>query len=96
MPKAYWIAHVTVFEPIAYSKYAIAATDAFEKYGGHILARAGKSVGLEGEFSERNVVVEFDDFDAAMGCYNSSEYQTAKKFRTNASDIQLMIAEGID
>ncbi len=96
MPKAYWIAHVTIVEPVAYSKYASAAGDAFKKYGGNILARAGKAIGLEGEFSKRNVVIEFNDFDTAMGCYNSPEYQAAKKFRTNAGSVQIVIAEGVD
>ena len=39
MPKAYWIAHVTVTEPEQYKFYAGAAPESFKKYGATILAR---------------------------------------------------------
>ena len=32
MPKAYWIAHVTVTDPEPYQLYASGASAAFEKY----------------------------------------------------------------
>ena len=96
MPKAYWIAHVTVTEPVAYARYASAASDAFQKYGGRILARAGKAAGLEGEFRARNVAVEFIDFDAALTCYHSPEYQQAKSYRVNAGEVSLVILEGVE
>ncbi|WP_152986788.1 DUF1330 domain-containing protein, partial [Pseudovibrio sp. POLY-S9] len=48
MPKAYWIAHVTVTDADAYTNYTHAAPAAFQKYGARFLARGGKTEHLEG------------------------------------------------
>ncbi len=47
MPKAYWVAHVTVTDPEPYKLYAEGASVAFKKYGANILARGGKFEDLE-------------------------------------------------
>ena len=44
MPKAYWIAHVTVTDPDQYKHYAGDAPVAFKKYGAIFLARGGAFV----------------------------------------------------
>ena len=93
MGKAYWVAHVTVLDPSAYAEYASGATVAFARYGGHTLARGGKAIGLEGELRARNVIVEFDSLDAAMTCYNSVEYQAARRHRDGAARIDLILLE---
>ena len=38
MPKAYWIAHVTITDPDPYALYAKEAAQAFVKYGDRALA----------------------------------------------------------
>jgi uncharacterized protein (DUF1330 family) len=96
MAKAYWVAHVTVLDPSAYAEYASGATAAFARYGGRTLARGGKAIGLEGELRARNVIVEFDSIDAAMTCYNSAEYQAARKYRESAARIDLILLENSD
>ena len=53
MPKAYWIAHVTVTDPDPYALYAKGATEAFEKHGARVLARGGEVVALEGQSRRR-------------------------------------------
>lgn len=94
MPKAYWVAHVTVTDPEPYKLYAEGASVAFKKYGANILARGGKFEDLEGTNSPRNVVIEFADMETAMACYNSEEYQAAKKHRKDAGIANLIIVEG--
>ena len=42
MPKAYWIARVTVGDPDQYKLYAEAASAEFAKYGAKMLARGGR------------------------------------------------------
>jgi len=95
MPKAYWIAHVTVSEPEPYGLYAKGATEVFEKYGAKVLARGGEIVSLEGESRPRNVVIEFESLEAAQACYDSPEYQAARKFRIGAGEAQIMLLEGV-
>lgn len=93
--KGYWIAHVTVTEPDAYKNYTDAAPEAFKKYNARILARGGRHQQFEGEGRPRNVVIEFDTFEDAIACYNSPEYQSARKHRQNAGVADIVIVEGV-
>ncbi|MEM8645726.1 MAG: DUF1330 domain-containing protein [Pseudomonadota bacterium] len=95
MAKGYWIAHVTVTDPEQYKLYVDSAPEAFEKYNAKVLARAGQHVQLEGAGKARNVVLEFDSYDDAVACYNSEEYQAARKFRAEAGDADIVIVEGV-
>ena len=94
MPKAYWIAHVTVSAPEQYKLYAEAAPLAFKKYGAVILARGGANQQMEGEGRPRNVVIEFPSLQAAIDCYNSPEYQAAKANRKGAGIADIVVVEG--
>lgn len=96
MSKAYWVAQVNVTEPVAYARYAEAASEAFRKHGGKILSRAGRVVALEGESKARNVAIEFPSVEAALSCYNSDEYQQAKAHRVDAGQVSLIILEGVE
>ena len=42
MPKGYWVAHVTVNDPLAYEAYRRANAAAFDKYGGRFLVRGSE------------------------------------------------------
>jgi len=96
MAKAYWIAHVEVFDAEPYAIYAQGATESFMKYGGKPLARGGFTHHLEGQTRPRNVVIEFDSMETALACYNSPEYQAAKSHREGKAIADLMIMEGIE
>ena len=78
MKKAYW---VCIFEKInnieKLKEYAIKAKPAVEKYSGKFLARGGKSRTNEGIKSPRVVVVEFPDYNRAIECFDSDDYQKA-------------------
>jgi uncharacterized protein (DUF1330 family) len=94
MPKAYWIAHVTVTNPDQYKLYAGEAPNAFKTYGASILARGGAFQQMEGQGHARNVVIEFPSLQAAIDCYNSPEYQAAKAKRQGAGVADIVIVEG--
>ena len=95
MPKAYWIAHVTVTDPEQYKHYVSATPEAFKKYGATFLARGGNFQQMEGETSPRNVVIEFPSLQAAADCYNSPEYQAAKAKRAGAGIASIVLVEGV-
>jgi len=92
---AYWIAHVTVTNPEAYGQYASRATVAIAAHGGEFLARSGRYKQLEGKDRARNVVAVFPTFEAAVGCYESAEYQDALSYAKGAAERDLMVVEGI-
>jgi uncharacterized protein (DUF1330 family) len=91
---AYWIAHVTVTDADAYGEYAKRATGAIEAHGGEFLARATRTIWLEGNERPRNVVVRFPSVEDAEQCYQSSAYQEALSYARGASERDLCIVEG--
>jgi uncharacterized protein (DUF1330 family) len=96
MPKGYWIANVDVRDPEGYQKYVKANGVAFAKYGARFLARGGKRHVAAGTARARNVVIEFRDYETAIACHASPEYQEAAKLRDAASEADLVIIEGYD
>lgn len=94
MPKGYVIARVDIKDPAAYAKYAEAAGKAIAAHGARPLARGGRSEGLEGPARKRNVVLEFDSYEAARAYYYSAEYQAAKALREGAADMEMVLVEG--
>ena len=95
MPKAYWVAHVDVDDPATYEDYKAANAVAFSKYGAKFIVRGGKQAIREGQSRARTVVLEFQDYDTAMACYNSPEYQKALAIRKDISTGDLVIVEGM-
>jgi uncharacterized protein (DUF1330 family) len=92
---AYWIAHVTVTDEAAYSRYAKLATEVIAAHGGRFLARGGRYRQLEGREHARNVLAEFPSLEAAEACYNSPAYQEALSHARGASARDLVIVEGV-
>lgn len=93
---AYLIVRVQITNPDAYEDYKRLAAPAIEQYGGHYLARGGRTVTLEGpQELGRIVVVEFPSFEQAQTFYRSSEYQKAIEMRTGAATGQFVVVEGL-
>ncbi len=95
MPKGYIIARVSIEDEGAYKTYAELARIAMQKYGARILARGGRYEALEGSARPRNVILEFDTFEAALTYWKSNEYQDARKHRIGAAEIELCAVEGV-
>ena len=76
--KAYW---VCIYEKIdnaeKLKEYAVKARPAVEKFSGKFLVRGGKNRTNDGIESPRTVVVEFPNYNNAVECYDSAEYQEA-------------------
>lgn len=95
MPKGYWIVRVSVHDSNEYPDYLAAARPAFEKFDAKFHVRGGRYVAPEGASRDRNVVVEFKDFDTALACYHSPEYRAARAIRQANADADFLIAEGV-
>jgi uncharacterized protein (DUF1330 family) len=96
MPKGYWLPQIDVSDPVGYQAYMAATPPAHEKYRGIALARGGKSELVEGHVRSRTVIREFPDYDAALACYGSEEYQRARPLRLAHSTCDFLIVEGYD
>jgi uncharacterized protein (DUF1330 family) len=95
MPKGYVISRVDVTDTEAYARYAAAATKAIAEHGGRPLARGGRSEALEGAARARNVVLEFESYDAASAYFHSEQYQVARALREGAAEIEMVLVEGV-
>lgn len=95
MPKGYWVVRVSVKNAEKYPSYLSAAKPAFEKYDARFLVRGGHFNAPEGNPRDRNVVVEFKDFDTATACYQSPEYQAARNIRIANAQTDFLIVEGV-
>ena len=96
MAKGYWIGRVDVRDAEAYKQYASANGAAFAKFGGRFLVRGGAFESVSGTPRQRNVVIEFPSFDAALDCWNSPEYQAAKALQKGGAEMDLIVVEGYD
>jgi uncharacterized protein (DUF1330 family) len=96
MPKGYWIGRVDVHNEAGYAPYIAANAAIFKKYSGRPIVRGGRFEAVEGTARNRNVVIEFPDFDTAMACYRSPEYQANIKVRQPHAVADLIIIEGAD
>src|ERR1700733_12804502 len=96
MPKGYWIVHIDVRDPEIYQQYVKANAMAFAKYGARFLVRGGKHVVTRGKAPDRHDVNAFRDYETAIACQDSEEYQEAAKLRDAAGVADLVIVEGYD
>tara|TARA_B100001113_G_C20790442_1_gene483619 strand:+ start:49 stop:336 length:288 start_codon:yes stop_codon:yes gene_type:complete len=76
--KGYW---VCIYEKIdnleKLKEYALKAKPAIEKFSGKFLIRGGKNRTNEGIKSPRTIVAEFPNYNTALECYDSKDYQEA-------------------
>lgn len=95
-PKGYWVATVDVRDLEEYKRYVAANAAAFARFGGRFLVRAGRYEVMEGSAHARNVVIEFPDYEAALACFHSPEYQAALALRRPVSSANMIVIEGYD
>jgi uncharacterized protein (DUF1330 family) len=96
MPKGYWVARVDVHNQDAYKNYVAANGAAFAKFGGRFLVRGGRFETVAGSSRSRNVVIEFPSYEAALACWNSPEYKSAKAKRQGGAVADIVVIEGYD
>lgn len=96
MAKGYWIGRIDVDDLEKYMLYVAANAEPFAKYKARFLVRGGQFEAPEGTSRSRNVVIEFPSYTAALACYNSPEYQSAKALRVPVSTGEIVIIEGYD
>jgi len=96
MSKGYWVARFDVSDMEQYRKYVAANAVPLSEYGARFLVRGGSCESAEGSNRERNVVVEFPSYAAAIACYHSPGYQAAIEFRRHVATGDFLIIEGYD
>ncbi len=95
MPKGYLIAHAVVTDAEKWGQYVAKSKIALDKYEGRPIVRGGQCEIVEGNGTQRNVVLEFPSYAQALGYVKSPEYAEAKALRAGAGTIDMTIVEGI-
>lgn len=94
MPKGYLIAHAVVTDPQKWAQYVEKSKVALAKYNGTRIVAGGQCEIIEGNGTQRNVVIEFPSFADARGYATCAEYAEAKKLREGAGTLDITIVEG--
>jgi len=93
--KGYWIAlYKEINNTDNVKKYGSIVTPIIKSFGGKPLVRGGKYKSLEGDDFPRTVVWEFPNYEKALECYNSKEYQEGWALAKGTTIRNLEIVEG--
>ena len=95
MAKGYVIAHATVTNPEKWAEYVAKSKIALDKYEGKPIVRGGKCQIIEGNGTQRNVILEFPSYEHAHGYATSPEYAEAKTLRQGAGTLEITVVEGV-
>jgi uncharacterized protein (DUF1330 family) len=93
---AYSIAHIRqVTIGPAIEEYIRNIDATLVPFGGRFLVHGGKTEVLEGPWTGHFIVLEFPDMDAARGWYRSPAYQAIVRLRTENSQGDTVLVEGV-
>jgi uncharacterized protein (DUF1330 family) len=95
MPKGYVIARAIVTDAEKWGQYVAKSKIALDKFEGRPIVRGGRCEIVEGNGTQRNVVLEFPSYDHAIGYATSPEYAAAKAMREGAGSIDITVVEGV-
>jgi len=91
---AYVIVELEVTDPERYAAYAKLAQESVARHGGRFVIRGGPQEVIEGDWSPRMVMVEFDSLDAVREWYRSEDYQACLPMRLESSKGRMIAVEG--
>ena len=93
--KAYWISlYLKVNNQENLKRYAETATPIIKGFGGVPLVRGGKHQTFDGDDFIRTVVWEFPNYEQALKCHNSKEYQAGWDLAKDTTIRHMQVIEG--
>tara|TARA_B100000123_G_scaffold234311_1_gene184799 strand:+ start:192 stop:488 length:297 start_codon:yes stop_codon:yes gene_type:complete len=93
--KGYWISLYTKIDSQEnLKKYAETVTPIIKSFGGIPLVRGGKHECFDGDNFLRTVVWEFPNYEKAIECHNSIEYQKGWNLAKNTTTRHMQVIEG--
>ena len=95
MKKGYWISlYFEIQSQENYKKYAETIMPIVKSFGGVPLIRGGEHKTFNGDDFLRTVVWEFPNYQKALECHNSKEYQAGWDLAKKTTKRHMQIVEG--
>ena len=95
MKKGYWISlYIKVNDQENLKRYAETVTQIIKSYGGVPLVRGGKYQTFDGDDFNRTVIWEFPNYEKALECHDSKEYQAGWDIAKNTTLRHMQVVEG--
>jgi len=95
MKKSYWISlYIKIDNMENLKKYAEKVTPIIKSYGGIPIIRGGKFKTIEGDNFLRTVIWEFPNYEQALKCHKSKEYQAGWDLAKETTTRHMQIVEG--
>jgi uncharacterized protein (DUF1330 family) len=95
--KGYWVALYKKINNLENLRdYSAKVTPIIRSYGGKPLVRGGKHQYLEGENFLRTVIWEFPNYEAAIECHESKEYQDGWAIAKDTTERNFQIIQGFN
>lgn len=91
---AYFIAKYNVTNPEGFAAYGAAVRPTFAGHDVEFVAVDPASDAIEGSPYQTTVVLKFPSKEAALGWYNSPEYQAIKHLRIDNTEGDAVLVEG--
>lgn len=87
---AFFVATVTVKDPVKFQEYARLSMPTFAQFGGEIVLRGQLDTVLAGSAAHRaTAVVKFPDMAALKAWHDSGAYQTLVPIRDEGADMTI-------
>ena len=91
----YFVANISIEDPIEYQKYIARVDEVFSKYNGKYLAVDDNTKVIEGNWNyKRSVIISFQSEEEFYKWYNSKDYQEILKHRLNAAKCDSILIKG--
>ena len=90
---AYVIVELEVHDPEQYAAYGKLAAESLARHNGRFVVRGGTQEAIEGQWSPRMVVLEFETLAAAKEWYHSEDYQACLPMRLASADGRMIMVE---
>ena len=91
---AYFIARYTVTNPEGFAAYGAAVRPTFAGHDVEFLVVDPARDAIEGTPPQHTVVLKFPSKEAALGWYNSAEYQAIRHLRTDNTEGDAVLVDG--
>ena len=92
---AYTVAEIEVIDPATFQDFAKQNAAGVKAAGGHFLALRGRIASSEGSAPKGIALIAWDDFDKAVGYFNSPTFKELIPLRDKGAKVRLFHVEGL-